>query len=95
MLSLEEQVRHVLPVGLRGTVTRFIGLTVIVSDFPAPVGSLCHIRRDDGSSLTGEVVGFREDETVVLPYGHLGGVRLGNQVALAQSVPSVRVGPGL
>jgi len=76
-------------------VTRFVGLTVVVSDFPAPVGALCRIRRDDGSSLTGEVVGFREKETLVLPYGHLSGVRLGNAVELAQSVPSVRVGPGL
>ncbi len=95
MWNLEQHVRQVLPYGLTGTVCRFVGLTIVVAGFPAPVGSICRIRRDDGSSLLGEVVGFRDDETLVLAYDHLSGVRLGNRVELVQSVQTVRVGDGL
>ncbi len=95
MIDLQQHVSQVLPYGLKGTVFRFVGLTVVVAGFPAPVGSVCRICRDDGSSLLGEVVGFQNDETIVLPYEHLSGVRLGNSVELVQSVQTVRVGENM
>lgn len=95
MLTLEQHVRAILPVGVAGQVSRIAGLAASVIGFPAPLGATCRIDRDSGPALIAEVVGFRDDETLVLPYGDLGGVRRGNRVTLQCSVPVVRVGERL
>ncbi len=95
MSALVEQVARILPVGLTGSVHKLVGLTVSVAGFPAPLGSVCSIARENGDFVRGEVVGFRDDETVLLPYSDLAGVRRGNQVKLVQSAPGIRVGDRL
>jgi FliI/YscN family ATPase len=95
MLEMLEQVDSILPYGLTGTVSRIVGLTVWVSGFPAPLGAVCRIQREQGAPLDGAVVGFQGDETLLLTYGELAGVRRGNRVTLLTSVPGARVGEGL
>jgi flagellum-specific ATP synthase len=95
MHSIVEQVKHLLPFGLTGTITRIVGLTVSVAGFPAPLGAVCRIHREQGTSIDGSVVGFQGDETLLLAYGDLEGVRRGNRVTLRQSVPGARVGDRL
>jgi flagellum-specific ATP synthase len=95
MLSVVEQVKHFLPFGLTGTITRIVGLTVSVAGFPAPLGAVCRIHREQGEAIDGSVVGFHGDETLLLAYGDLEGVRRGNRVTLLQSVPGARVGDRL
>jgi FliI/YscN family ATPase len=95
MTALAEQVRLILPLGLSGTVTRIVGLTVSVTGFPAPLGAVCAVLRENGAAMRGEVIGFRDEETLILPYGDLAGIRRGNRVTLVQSAPGVRVGDRL
>jgi FliI/YscN family ATPase len=95
MLSVVDQVKHLLPFGLTGTITRIVGLTVSVAGFPAPLGAVCRIHREQGQPIDGSVVGFHGDETLILAYGDLEGVRRGNRVSLRQSVPGARVGERL
>ena len=58
--------------------------------FPAPLGAVCKIDRESGPAVLGEVIGFHDEGTLVLPYGDLHGVRRGNRVTLKQSVPLIR-----
>jgi flagellum-specific ATP synthase len=95
MLSVVDQVKHLLPFGLSGTITRIVGLTVSVAGFPAPLGAVCRILREQGQPIDASVVGFQGDETLLLAYGDLEGVRRGNRVLLRQSVPGARVGERL
>ncbi len=95
MISPEAYIQSILPAGLSGRVTRVIGLTVAVAGFPAPLGAVCRIDTDSGSTLDGEVVGFQNEETLLLTYGDMSGIRQGNRVLLIRSVPSVRVGERL
>jgi FliI/YscN family ATPase len=90
-----EQISQILPIGLTGRVTKLIGLTAAVSDFPAPLGALVHLERDHGEPVAAEVVGFSGEETLLLPYGELHGIRRGTRACLKHSAPGVRVGPGL
>jgi len=90
-----DQLDRILPVGLTGSVTKIVGLTISVTGFPAPLGSNCRISREHGPSLEAQVVGFQGDETLLLSYGDLDGIRRGNRVALTQSAPGVRVGDRL
>jgi FliI/YscN family ATPase len=95
MTALAEQVRRLLPVSLSGSVSKIVGLTVSVSGFPAPLGSVCQVCRENGRPIAGEVIGFHDEETLVLPYGDLAGIRRGHHVTLVQSAPGIRVGDRL
>jgi FliI/YscN family ATPase len=91
MFGVLEQIETILPFALDGTVTRIVGLTVAVAGFPAPLCAICRIHREQGSPVDGAVVGFQGEETLLLAYGDLAGIRRGNRVTLLQSVPAARV----
>ena len=95
MIAASEQIERILPVDVTGRITHIVGLTVAVGGFPAPLGALCRIEGEHGESVEAEVVGFRSEDTLLLPYGDLTGVRRGQRVRLVQSVPGVRVGDRL
>lgn len=95
MLALEEQIQTLIPLGIRGRITRLVGTTAAVSGFPVPLGSICRIVREHDVPLTGEVISFEGAETLIAAYGDWSGVRRGNRVELIESVPRVRVGNGL
>ena len=95
MLALDEHVRRILPVGLTGRVTRIVGLTVAVAGFPAPLGAIAKLETEQGTILEAEVVGFSGEETLLLSYGELNGIRRGTRAVLGQSVQGARVGEAL
>jgi flagellum-specific ATP synthase len=95
MTIAAEQIAQILPVGLTGRITRLVGLTAAVSDFPAPLGALVQLDREHGETVSAEVIGFSGEETLLLPHGELQGIRRGTRVRLKQSLPGVRVGNGL
>lgn len=90
-----QQVRQMLAPKLVGSTSRIAGLAVAVHDLPAPIGARCRIHREGDESIEAEVIGFTDNETLVLPFGDLRGIRRGNVVELTCSVPSVRVGKEL
>jgi flagellum-specific ATP synthase len=95
MLALEDQVRRILPVGLTGRVTKISGLAISVAGFPAPLGAIARLEAEHGVTLEAEVVGFSGEETLLLPYGELQGVRRGTRAVLGHSVQGARVGEAL
>ena len=95
MLTVEDQLSRILPVDLTGRVSKIVGLTISVSGFPAPMGAICRIDRDNGRPVDASVIGFREQETLLLPLDELSGVHRGNSVSLVQSLPVARVGKRL
>ncbi len=95
MLDLLSQINEVVPTALTGKVARTVGMTAAVADFPAPVGALAEIERQTGAPLTAEVIGFRDEMTLLYPFQELTGVRRGNRVRLVRTVRWLRVGPEL
>jgi FliI/YscN family ATPase len=81
--------------GITGKVTQIIGLSAAVSGFPAPLGALCRIWQDQERFIAAEIVGFRGEETMLLAYGDLLGIRRGAKVELVQSQIQIKVGNGL
>lgn len=95
MSDLTAQLAHIVPMGLTGRVTRLVGLTATVAGFPAPLGAIVRLEREQGAPVDAEVVGFHDHETLLLPYGDLSGIRRGTRVRLLQSAPGCRVGEAL
>jgi flagellum-specific ATP synthase len=89
------QLESILPAALVGSIVRTEGLAAAVADFPAPVGSLVEIERQAGQAVPAEVIGFRDQLTLIYPLGEMTGVRRGNHVRLRRTSRSIRVGPDL
>jgi flagellum-specific ATP synthase len=94
-LNLTEQLETMMPTALWGSVAHTVGTTVSVAGFSAPLGALAEIQRQAGPPLIGEVIGFRDDLTVLYPLGDLSGVRRGNRVRLSRTSHWLRVGQQL
>jgi flagellum-specific ATP synthase len=95
MLDVAEQLESMMPTALYGSVERTVGMTVSAAGFPAPVGAVAEIDRESGLPLAAEVIGFRDDLTLLYPFGDMSGVRRGNRVRLARTTHRLRVGEGM
>jgi flagellum-specific ATP synthase len=95
MLDYAAQLDTILPAALEGSVLRITGLTAAVADLPAPVGAVVEIERQGGEPLEAEVIGFRDEVTLVYPFSDLQGVRRGNRVRLTRTKSWLRVGADL
>lgn len=76
-LDLEKWRRRVREARLlrpTGKVVRVIGLTVEVRGITARIGEICHVHVPGEPPVVAEVVGFREDVTLLMPLGELRGV---------------------
>ena len=93
--SLSSLLPQIMPVEMVGSVVHTDGLATSVAGFPAPVGALVEIERQSGGMLRGEVIGFRDDTTIIYPFGPMAGVRRGNRVRLVSTARGIRVGDAL
>ena len=86
---------------LCGTVQEAHGLSVRVSDLPVPIDATVKIVTADGpeskaeSVLLGQVIGFNDQHTIVMPFGTTSGIRRGDPVVSLEFTQTVRVGPSL
>lgn len=85
---------HRLPT-LRGRVAKIIGLTVECEGPTAGIGELCSILSGSKEICKAEVVGFRDQRTLVMPLGDLGGIRPGMEVVAEGKTLSAPVGNSL
>jgi FliI/YscN family ATPase len=95
MNQYHTQLAALSPTAITGTVVRSDGATIAVAGFPAPVGAVARIERASGATLEAEVIGFRDELSIISPYGDVTGVRRGDRVRLAKSSRSINVGDGL
>lgn len=78
-----------------GKVTQVVGL-VIESAGPAiSIGRLCQIENHDGSRVQAEVVGFRDNRLLLMPYGPIAGINPGAIVTSTSEQLRIPVGPAL
>jgi flagellum-specific ATP synthase len=94
-MNISEQLETIMSTALVGTVARTVGMTVSVAGFPAPVGAVAEIQRQAGPPVMAEVIGFRDELTLLYPLSELGGVRHGNRVRLMRTGRWLRVGDEL
>jgi flagellum-specific ATP synthase len=98
MTLLAEQIetaRMVGTLGVTGRVLSAAGLTVQAAGLPVPVGSLCEIVVSAEAAIPAEVIGFREDATLLMPLHGGQGLTKGQRVRHVTSSQKVPVGPAL
>ena len=89
-LDSMSSLRHV------GEVTQIIGLIIESNGPPSSIGDLCHIHTSKNTPpLWTEVVGFRDEIVLLMPYGELGGLKPGARVVNTGKAMEISVGPSL
>ena len=84
------------PVVKRGKVNQVVGLVIEGRGLDLPVGAVCELDSPGSRHpVTAEVVGFREDKVLMMPYGESAGVMPGTLVTPRASGARVKVGPRL
>lgn len=79
-----------------GRILAFNGLVVESVGPTARVGDLCRITTQPGMpAVTAEVMGFRDERLMIMPYGHMRGISSASRVVATGRQASVPVGPGL
>lgn len=92
LADITDQLRTAMPTALCGSIVRIVGMTAGVADFPAPVGALVEIQRSSGEPSLAEVIGFRDNLTLVYLLSNVMGLRHGNRVRLIRTSRWIRVG---
>ena len=79
-----------------GKVTKVVGLTIESAGPASKLNDLCIITSKDGSQqLSAEVVGFRDNRILLMPFGAVGGIGIGATVENTGKPFQVYVGPEL
>jgi len=79
-----------------GRVTRIVGLAVEASGPSSKIGDICEMYTLDGErSMRAEIVGFRDGQTLLMPFGSLEGIGLGSYVVYTGKALRVPVGDAL
>lgn len=81
------------PVRLHGKVTQVVGLVIEGYCPDTSVGAICEIKPLEGDPIPAEVVGFRNNKTLLMPLGELRGVGLDSLISVRRDNASLGVGP--
>lgn len=82
------------PLRLEGRIAKIIGLIVEADGVGASIGSRCRIESEHGKNIMAEVVGFKDERVLLMPYGDTRGIRPGSRVSLMDESPHADVGEG-
>ena len=95
MFQMTDLLDDLIPAAITGRLVRTVGTTAAVTGLRVPVGSAVEIERQSGSPIPAEVIGFRDDVTLIAPLADVQGVRQGSPVRLRRTQNWLRVGPAL
>jgi len=97
VISLEKYIRRMRqydPIKCYGKIEQIIGLTVEAQGPRGNMGELCYIETSDGR-IKAEIVGFRGENTILMPLGEMKKVGPGCKVVASGDAFKIGVGLGL
>ena len=89
LASQLEAVESSMPFGVTGRVQAVTGMTLEASDLALPLGSLCRIDSFGGKTSTAEVIGFRQEKTLLMPLSSAAGISRGDKIVNISAAPRI------
>ena len=91
--QMARQVYNAETYSLTGKIENIVGMSIEASGGNAAVGDICRIyTADSGTQVTAEVVGFKNDTILLMPYSEMNGISAGNFVRNTGQQLTLRVG---
>lgn len=84
-----ESVRTSMPYRVVGRVEAISGLTIQTAGLPLPLGTLCRISSFGGQTTIAEVVGFRDEQTLLMSLSPPRGVARGDRIENLTTSPQI------
>ena len=89
-------VRSAETVGRTGKIENIVGMSIEASGGRAAIGDICRIySNESGGQIPAEVVGFKNDHILLMPYANMSGISAGNFVRNTGKRLTLPVGPFL
>ncbi|MGL5311697.1 MAG: flagellar protein export ATPase FliI [Peptostreptococcaceae bacterium] len=85
-----QKIKDISPVVCEGKVKKIIGLTIEVVGIKSFVGELCTIYNNNNEPINCEVVGFKDEEVILMPLGELVGIGPGCRVVSTGTPLSIK-----
>lgn len=95
LISARDVLNVADPVQIDGKVTQVIGLVIEASLPGGTLGDTCHIMTQSGSRIKAEIVGFRRENTLLMPLDETMGISPGSRVVLSLAPLTVPTGDAL
>jgi len=91
-----KQVQQAATISQTGKIENIVGMSIEASGCKAAVGDICRIYSgESGSQIAAEVVGFKNDHILLMPYAEMKGISAGNFVRNTGRQLELKVGPSL
>ncbi len=74
-----------------GRISQVVGLIAEGDSLGLGIGGLCSIINDHGQEIKAEVVGFKQEKALFMPYGDIRGISLGSRILPVSASPMVGV----
>lgn len=95
-LSLyREAISSLKTVRFSGRVVQVVGLTIEAMGLDCEIGEICEVRTHTTERLLSEVVGFRDQRTLLMPLGEMQGIQPGSPIYPLRTVFRIPVGRSL
>ncbi len=92
---LRQIVSRVDSVRLHGSIVKVVGVVIESIGPHSRIGEVCEVQASRRQSVLAEVVGFRDNHVLLMPFGTMGAVAYGNEVVATGRSLMVGVGPDL
>ena len=91
-----QQLQNADTFSLTGRIENIVGMSIEASGGNAAVGDICRIYNGEtGDQVTAEVVGFKNDRILLMPYSDMSGISAGNFVRNTGTQLALPMGPFL
>ncbi len=75
MSRYRNAIQHLNPLSISGQVVQVVGLTIEIMGLNCQIGEICEIRTNNQDTLRAEVIGFRNNHTLLMPLGGMDGIQ--------------------
>ena len=79
----------------KSKITKFDGKIVECDAFPSPIGTICKLFCNDGSHVTGEIIGFREKKNLIAIHGQNANLVSGSLIQAVNTSANIEVGQNI
>jgi len=90
--KLKNTIRDTKILRFKGSVSEIVGLTIYAHGPKASIGELVYIKSEKGL-IPAEVQGFKENKTLLMPFGDMSGISPGDLIISSGDFLKVKVGP--
>lgn len=92
--KLQQAVKEARTLCFKGYVSEIVGLVIHANGPKAGIGELVYINNEQ-ENIPAEVVGFKDNKTLLMPLGNMKGIAPGNIITASGHELKVKVGPQL